>query len=71
MGDQAVAGLGAGVAVSFLACPTELIKCRIQAQGGAAAPAQACTCHMRLRMLASPVQCYPQCSSKGAIRLTC
>ena len=51
MGDQAVAGLGAGVAVSFLACPTELIKCRIQAQGGAAAPAQACTCHMRLRML--------------------
>ena len=41
MGDQAVAGLGAGVAVSFLACPTELIKCRIQAQGGAA-PAQAC-----------------------------
>jgi hypothetical protein len=27
-----VAGLGAGVAVSFLACPTELMKCRLQAQ---------------------------------------
>ncbi len=32
IGDQAVAGLGAGVAVSFLACPTELMKCRLQAQ---------------------------------------
>ena len=30
--DQAVAGLGAGVAVSFLATPTELIKCRLQSQ---------------------------------------
>ena len=27
-----MAGLGAGVAVSFLACPTELMKCRLQAQ---------------------------------------
>ena len=26
--QQVVAGAGAGVAVSFLACPTELIKCR-------------------------------------------
>lgn len=26
--QQIVAGAGAGVAVSFLACPTELIKCR-------------------------------------------
>lgn len=32
IGDQAIAGLGAGVAVSFLACPTELMKCRLQAQ---------------------------------------
>ncbi|KAK9810326.1 hypothetical protein WJX72_008725 [[Myrmecia] bisecta] len=32
--DQAWAGMGAGVAVSFLACPTELIKCRLQAQSG-------------------------------------
>jgi solute carrier family 25 carnitine/acylcarnitine transporter 20/29 len=28
VGQQVVAGAGAGVAVSFLACPTELIKCR-------------------------------------------
>lgn len=28
IGQQVVAGAGAGVAVSFLACPTELIKCR-------------------------------------------
>lgn len=32
--DQVVAGLGAGVAVSFLACPTELAKCRLQVQFG-------------------------------------
>jgi len=30
--QQMVAGVGAGVAVSFVACPTELIKCRLQAQ---------------------------------------
>lgn len=30
--QQTVCGAGAGVAVSFLACPTELIKCRLQAQ---------------------------------------
>ncbi|KAG0457286.1 hypothetical protein HPP92_022443 [Vanilla planifolia] len=30
--QQVVCGSGAGVAVSFLACPTELIKCRLQAQ---------------------------------------
>lgn len=36
VGDQMVAGMGAGVAVSFLACPTELLKCRLQAQGDAA-----------------------------------
>ncbi|KAF8728183.1 hypothetical protein HU200_018770 [Digitaria exilis] len=30
--QQVVAGAGAGFAVSFLACPTELIKCRLQAQ---------------------------------------
>ncbi|KAL6906344.1 hypothetical protein ACP4OV_003945 [Aristida adscensionis] len=51
VGQQVVAGASAGVAVSFLACPTELIKCRLQAQstlstaapaavaGGGAAPA--------------------------------
>ena len=31
--QQMVCGAGAGLAVSFLACPTELIKCRLQAQG--------------------------------------
>ncbi|GAV87969.1 Mito_carr domain-containing protein [Cephalotus follicularis] len=30
--QQMVCGAGAGLAVSFLACPTELIKCRLQAQ---------------------------------------
>ncbi|KAF8689194.1 hypothetical protein HU200_041980 [Digitaria exilis] len=37
------AGAGAGFAVSFLACPTELIKCRLQAQSvlATAAPAPA------------------------------
>lgn len=33
--QQMVAGVGAGVAVSFVACPTELIKCRLQAQSTA------------------------------------
>lgn len=30
--QQVLCGAGAGVVVSFLACPTELIKCRLQAQ---------------------------------------
>ncbi|VFQ67248.1 unnamed protein product [Cuscuta campestris] len=30
--QQIICGAGAGTAVSFLACPTELIKCRLQAQ---------------------------------------
>lgn len=34
--QQIVCGAGAGVAVSFLACPTELIKCRLQAQSALA-----------------------------------
>ncbi|KAF3449418.1 hypothetical protein FNV43_RR10146 [Rhamnella rubrinervis] len=34
--QQFVAGSGAGIAVSFLACPTELIKCRLQAQSALA-----------------------------------
>ncbi|KAE9607025.1 hypothetical protein Lal_00025857 [Lupinus albus] len=34
--QQIVAGAGAGVAVSILACPTELIKCRLQAQSAVA-----------------------------------
>ncbi|KAL8141776.1 hypothetical protein V2J09_014808 [Rumex salicifolius] len=34
--QQVACGGGAGVAVSFLACPTELIKCRLQAQSALA-----------------------------------
>ncbi|GAB2282961.1 hypothetical protein Dimus_017494 [Dionaea muscipula] len=34
--QQVVCGAGAGAAVSLLACPTELIKCRLQAQGALA-----------------------------------
>jgi solute carrier family 25 carnitine/acylcarnitine transporter 20/29 len=30
--EFALCGAGAGVAVSFVACPTELVKCRLQAQ---------------------------------------
>ncbi|PUZ39980.1 hypothetical protein GQ55_9G387400 [Panicum hallii var. hallii] len=41
IGQQLVAGAGAGVAVSFLACPTELIKCRLQAQSALATAAPA------------------------------
>ncbi|XP_039785045.1 mitochondrial carnitine/acylcarnitine carrier-like protein isoform X2 [Panicum virgatum] len=41
VGQQVVAGAGAGVAVSFLACPTELIKCRLQAQSSLAEAAAA------------------------------
>ncbi|XP_051127454.1 mitochondrial carnitine/acylcarnitine carrier-like protein isoform X2 [Andrographis paniculata] len=36
VGQQVVCGAGAGAAVSFLACPTELIKCRLQAQSATA-----------------------------------
>ncbi|KAL6129307.1 hypothetical protein ACLB2K_072659 [Fragaria x ananassa] len=36
VGQQVIAGAGAGLAVSFLACPTELIKCRLQAQSAMA-----------------------------------
>uniref|UniRef100_A0A7N0V8Z2 Mitochondrial carnitine/acylcarnitine carrier-like protein n=1 Tax=Kalanchoe fedtschenkoi TaxID=63787 RepID=A0A7N0V8Z2_KALFE len=34
--QQVVCGAGAGVAVGFLACPTELLKCRLQAQSALA-----------------------------------
>ena len=30
VGDQFIAGLGAGAAGALIACPTELIKCRLQ-----------------------------------------
>lgn len=36
VGQQVACGAGAGVAVSFLTCPTELIKCRLQAQSALA-----------------------------------
>ncbi|KAI7739834.1 hypothetical protein M8C21_002102 [Ambrosia artemisiifolia] len=41
--QQFVAGAGAGIAVSFLATPTELIKCRCQNAQGAGATAAAVT----------------------------
>lgn len=34
--QQMVAGAGAGVAVAFVACPTELVKCKLQAQSALA-----------------------------------
>ena len=33
--DHVACGAGAGLAGSFVACPTELIKCRLQARSGA------------------------------------
>ncbi|PON45348.1 Mitochondrial substrate/solute carrier [Parasponia andersonii] len=39
--QQIICGAGAGVAVSILACPTELIKCRLQAQSALADSASA------------------------------
>ncbi|KAG0472761.1 hypothetical protein HPP92_014618 [Vanilla planifolia] len=41
--QQVICGAGAGAAVSFLACPTELIKCRLQAQGALAESASPAT----------------------------
>lgn len=41
--EVGLAGIGAGIAVSFVACPTELVKCRLQAQPGAFAGAIDCT----------------------------
>lgn len=38
--DQLVAAVGASAAVSLVATPTELLKCRLQAQGCAAAAIQ-------------------------------
>lgn len=37
VGQQIIAGAGAGMAVSFVACPTELVKCKLQAQSALAA----------------------------------
>ena len=37
VGKQMIAGAGAGTAVSFVACPTELVKCRLQAQSALSA----------------------------------
>ncbi|KAG0564774.1 hypothetical protein KC19_8G139000 [Ceratodon purpureus] len=36
VGQQMIAGGGAGVACSMVACPTELVKCRLQAQSALA-----------------------------------
>lgn len=41
--EVGLCGVGAGIAVSFVACPTELVKCRLQAQPGAFAGAIDCT----------------------------
>lgn len=41
--EVGLSGVGAGIAVSFVACPTELVKCRLQAQPGVFAGAIDCT----------------------------
>lgn len=38
MGDQAIAGAGAGFVGALIVCPTELIKCRLQAQANSKGP---------------------------------
>lgn len=40
MSDQLIAAVGASCAVSLVATPTELLKCRLQAQGCAATARQ-------------------------------
>jgi len=41
VGQQMIAGAGAGVACSMVACPTELVKCRLQAQSALATTVEA------------------------------
>lgn len=43
LAEIGAAGVGAGAAVSFVACPTELVKCRLQAQPGVFNGAIDCT----------------------------
>lgn len=43
LSDELVAAVGASAAVSLVACPTELLKCRLQAQG--------CSANARQRLL--------------------
>ncbi|XP_020244723.1 mitochondrial carnitine/acylcarnitine carrier-like protein [Asparagus officinalis] len=47
--EQVVCGAGAGVAVSFLACPTELIKCRLQAQNALLSESTSSTTTLKYR----------------------
>jgi hypothetical protein len=47
VGDQMLAAIGASAAVSLVACPTELMKCRLQAQG--------CSRTARQRLIAAGV----------------
>ncbi|KAM0015673.1 putative mitochondrial carrier domain superfamily [Helianthus debilis subsp. tardiflorus] len=68
--QQFVAGAGAGVAVSFLATPTELIKCRLQAQGsGAAVVAEAGAAATAAVKYGGPIDVAKQVlRSEGGIR---
>lgn len=53
MGDQAIAGAGAGFVGALIVCPTELIKCRLQAQANSKGPR---TQSMGLANLSQPGQ---------------
>ena len=52
IGDQFLAGAGAGVAISLLACPMELVKCRLQAGAAVrrALESSSKTCHLLKRL---------------------
>lgn len=63
--DHAVAGLGAGTAGALIACPTELIKCRLQAQAGSKVSAA----HIRAASLPAGLAALSQ-SGKGLASLT-
>ncbi|DBA99490.1 TPA: hypothetical protein ACH3X3_012077 [Trebouxia sp. C0006] len=65
MSDQAIAGLGAGTVGALIACPTELIKCRIQAQAGSKASAA----HIHAASLPAGLATLSQ-SGKGLASLT-
>ncbi|DBB06434.1 TPA: hypothetical protein ACH3X1_011992 [Trebouxia sp. C0004] len=63
--DQALAGLGAGTAGALIACPTELIKCRLQAQAGSNVSAA----HIHVTSLPAGLATLSQ-SGKGLASLT-
>lgn len=68
VGKQFIAGGGAGFAVSFVACPTELVKCRLQAQSALAAAPMAATAGGPAVAMAAPRYSGPMDVARHVIR---